>query len=159
MPSILDGDTAYLLVAVLKTMKITTRSRYGTRMMVELAVNFPKGPIQVGEIAKKENLSVKYLEQLIIPLKRTGLVKSIRGPKGGYLLTRPPTTITIWDIITALEGDKGVTPCVTYPEWCDRSEDCPTRHVWSLMTDTLKRKLSTITLADLAEKQGKKLCP
>ncbi len=138
-------------------MKITTRSRYGTRMMVELAANFHKGPVQVGEIARKENLSVKYLEQLIIPLKRTGLIKSIRGARGGHLLARAPTDITVWDIVAALEGEEGVTPCVAYPEWCDRSKTCPTRDVWSMITKVLKERLSSITLADLAQKQQQRL--
>ncbi len=125
--------------------------------MVELAINFNQGPLQIGEIARKENLSVKYLEQLIIPLKRAGFIKSIRGPRGGHLLARAPDEITVWDIVTALEGEDGVTPCVTNPQWCDRSEICPTRDVWSMITKTVKEQLSAITLADLAKKQQSNL--
>ncbi|NPA49704.1 MAG: Rrf2 family transcriptional regulator [Thermodesulfobacteria bacterium] len=133
-------------------MKITTRSRYGTRMMVELAGHYQKGPLQIGEISRKQNLSVKYLEQLIIPLKRAGLVKSVRGPKGGHILARPPEEITVWDVVSVLEGTKGVTVCVSRPEICERSEICPTRDVWSTVTKAIKETLSQITLADLVKK-------
>ncbi len=133
-------------------MKITTRSRYGTRMMVELAAHYRKGPLQIGEISRKQNLSVKYLEQLIIPLKRAGLVKSVRGPKGGHILARPPEEITVWDVVSVLEGTKGITVCVSRPEICERSEICPTRDVWSMVTKAIKETLSKITLADLVKK-------
>ncbi len=133
-------------------MKITTRSRYGTRMMVELAAHYDQGPLQIGEISRKQGLSVKYLEQLIIPLKRAGLVRSVRGPKGGHILTRPPEEITVWDVVSVLEGSKGVTLCVPNPDICERSHICPTRDVWSLVSKAIRETLSQITLADLVKK-------
>lgn len=133
-------------------MKITTRSRYGTRMMVELAAHYDKGPLQIGEISRKQNLSVKYLEQLIIPLKRAGLVRSVRGPKGGHVLTRPPEEITVWDVVSVLEGSEGITVCVPNPDVCERSHFCPTRDIWNMVTKAIKETLSKITLADLVAK-------
>ncbi|WP_022853299.1 RrF2 family transcriptional regulator [Thermodesulfatator atlanticus] len=133
-------------------MRITTRSRYGTRMMLELAANYEKGPLQIGEISRRQNLSVKYLEQLIIPLKKAGLIKSIRGPKGGHMLNKPPGEITIWEIVSVLEGSEGITPCVVQPEICERSEVCPTRDVWYMVTEAIEKCLSKITLADLLKK-------
>ncbi|AEH44082.1 transcriptional regulator, BadM/Rrf2 family [Thermodesulfatator indicus DSM 15286] len=133
-------------------MKITTRSRYGTRMMLELAKHYHQGPLQIGEISKRQNLSVKYLEQLIIPLKKAGLIKSIRGPKGGHILSRPPEEITVWDVVSVLEGIKALTPCVIKPELCEHSDTCPTRDVWALLTKNIEECLKGITLADLLKK-------
>ncbi len=133
-------------------MKITTRSRYGTRMMVELAINYNKGPIQIGQIASKQNLPVKYLEQLIIPLKQAGLIKSIRGPRGGHMLAKSPDKITIWDLVTILDGEDTMTPCVGNPKLCKRSDICPTRDVWNMVTKAVKQKLKSITLSDLAKR-------
>ncbi|OAG28642.1 RrF2 family transcriptional regulator [Thermodesulfatator autotrophicus] len=133
-------------------MKITTRSRYGTRMMIELAKHYRQGPLQIGEISKRQNLSVKYLEQLIIPLKKAGLIKSVRGPKGGHILARPPEEITVWDVVSVLEGIEALTPCIVKPELCEQSDTCPTRDVWVLLTKTIENCLKSITLADLLKK-------
>ncbi len=122
-------------------------------MMVELALDFDRGPVQLGEIAKRQNLPVKYLEQLIIPLKRAGLIQSARGPKGGHFLARPPDRITVWDIVSVLEGEDGVAPCVADPESCDRSDVCPTRDVWNMVSRLIEEQLRSVTLADLAAKQ------
>ncbi|MBA2847997.1 Rrf2 family transcriptional regulator [Thermosulfuriphilus ammonigenes] len=138
-------------------MKLTTRSRYATRMMVELARHHQNGPLQLGEIAKKQRLSLKYLEQLIIPLKKAGLIKSQRGSKGGHMLARPPEEISIWEIVSLLEGDEGVTPCVSYPDLCEMSETCPTRDVWDLLSEVIRETLSRITLAELAHRYEQKL--
>ncbi|QJA05405.1 Rrf2 family transcriptional regulator [Thermosulfurimonas marina] len=138
-------------------MRITTRSRYATRMLVELALHHDLGPVQLGEIAKKQKLSVKYLEQLIIPLKKAGLIKSHRGAKGGYFLARPPEEITVWEVVSLLEGDEAVTPCVSYPDLCEMSPVCPTRDVWDLLTEVIRDTLSRITIADLARKYQERL--
>lgn len=138
-------------------MKITTRSRYATRMMMELALYYRQGPIQLGEIAKRQKLSVKYLEQLIIPLKRAGLIRSHRGARGGYRLGRPPEEITVWDVVSTLEREDEVTPCVAYPDVCEFSEICPTREVWDRLTEVIKETLSQVTLADLAQKYQERL--
>ena len=84
-------------------MKLSTKSRYGTRMMMELEQRFNGNPVQMGEIAQKQGISVKYLEQIIIPLKKAGFITSVRGPKGGHLLAKPPDEITVGEIIKVLE--------------------------------------------------------
>ncbi len=130
-------------------MKITTRSRYGTRLMVELALHWGESPVQLGEVAKQGDLPAKYLEQLIIPLKRAGLIKSTRGPTGGYSLTDSPEKITVWDIVKVLEGTDGVAPCVADPLSCDRSRMCPTRDVWNKVARVIEKQLTSIALSDL----------
>ncbi|GAU09779.1 RrF2 family transcriptional regulator [Desulfoplanes formicivorans] len=130
-------------------MKITTRSRYGTRLMVELALRWGGPPVQLGGIAKQGDLPVKYLEQLIIPLKRGGLIKSTRGPSGGYSLAYPPERITIWDIVKELEGTEGVAPCVADPMSCTKSRECPTRDVWTKVARAIEEQLTSIALSDL----------
>ena len=84
-------------------MKLSTRSRYGTRMLLDMAKHYNQGPVQLGDIAKRQNISMKYLEQIIIPLKRAHYVESVQGPKGGHLLAKPPEQITVAEIVTLLE--------------------------------------------------------
>ena len=85
-------------------MKLSTRSRYGTRMVLDLAKRFNEGPVRIRDISEREGISVKYLEQLVIPLKQANFIKSIRGPKGGHMLARSPEEITVGDVVKALEG-------------------------------------------------------
>lgn len=133
-------------------MKLSTRSRYGTRMMLDLAKHYDKGPIQMGEIAKNQNISVKYLEQLIIPLKKANLIKSHRGPKGGHILAVPPDKITMGEVVNILEGGIDLTGCIEDPKTCDRSIDCLTRNLWREATDAMNEKLYSVTLADMIER-------
>src|SRR4030065_2254437 len=93
-------------------MKISTKIRYGTRAMLELASRYGEGPIELREIAKRENISPKYLEQVIIPLRTAGLVKSVRGSKGGYSLAKPPSEILLKDVIEVLEGPLDLIECL-----------------------------------------------
>ena len=104
-------------------MKLSTRSRYGTRMLVDMAQHYNEGPIQVGDIAKRQAISVKYLEQIIIPLKRAGYLKSIRGPKGGHVLARRPEEITVGEIVAVLERGTALVECAEKP----RQFPSPTR--------------------------------
>jgi Rrf2 family iron-sulfur cluster assembly transcriptional regulator len=130
-------------------MKLSTRSRYGTRMMVDLAEHYDKGPIRIASIAKRQGISIKYLEQLIIPLKKANFIKSTRGPKGGHMLAKPPDEISIGDIVKALEGGINLTGCIQNPHICDRSKGCPTREIWSMATDAVYGKLNQLTLSDI----------
>ncbi len=93
-------------------MKLSTRSRYGTRMMLDLAQHYDEGPVQIGNVSKRENISVKYLEQLIIPLKKANFIKSVRGPKGGHMLAKPPEAITVGEIVRVLEGGINLSSCI-----------------------------------------------
>jgi Rrf2 family protein len=133
-------------------MRLSTRGRYGTRLMVDLAQHYADGPIPLAEIAKRQDLSAKYLEQLIILLKGTGLIRSTRGRLGGYMLAKRPEEINLGEIIETLEGRLAIVDCVTEPDLCDRSPDCPTRGIWVGMTDILKKQLFSLNLQDVVQK-------
>ena len=135
-------------------MKLSTRSRYGTRMMLDMAQHYDEGPIQIGDIAKRQDISVKYLEQLIIPLKKANYVESVRGPKGGHMLVKPPEEVTVGEIVEVLEGEINLARCIESPEICDRSDTCLTRGVWEEATRAMYDKLNSITLSKMI-KTGK----
>ena len=133
-------------------MRVSTRGRYGTRLMVDLAQHFADGPIALAKIAKRQDLSAKYLEQLIILLKGAGLIRSARGRRGGYMLARKPEKISVGEIFETLEGKLAVVDCVMEPELCYRSLECPTREIWVGVTDVLKNQLFSLTLQDILRK-------
>ena len=135
-------------------MKLSTRSRYGTRMMLDMAQHYDEGPIQIGDIAKRQDISVKYLEQLIIPLKKANYVESVRGPKGGHMLAKSPEKITVGEIVELLEGGINLSRCIENPRICDRSDTCLTRGVWETATRAMYDKLNSITLSKMI-KTGK----
>ena len=130
-------------------MKLSTRSRYGVRMMAALADLFDKNPVFLKDIAKREEISEKYLSLIVIPLKSAGLIQSTRGARGGYQLARAPEEITVQDIFDALEEESGLVDCVKYVKKCSRVSICPTRDIWALLGDKIRETLSSITLADL----------
>jgi Rrf2 family iron-sulfur cluster assembly transcriptional regulator len=136
-------------------MRLSTRSRYGTRMMLDLAQHYDERPVQIRDIAKRQNLSVKYLEQLIIPLKKADYIKSVRGPKGGHMLTKPPDKITVGEIVKLLEVGINLSDCIENPDVCDRSDTCETRDIWEVATAAMYHKLNSITLSDLMKKEKK----
>ena len=136
-------------------MKISTRGRYGTRMMLDLAAHHDQGPTPLREIAKRQDLSVKYLEQLIIPLKAAGYIRSVRGARGGYTLARKPDKISVGQIIKVLEGGLSLVNCVEDPKISEREKNCPTRDIWLRMSERLMEELSSLTLSDVLD--GKKL--
>ena len=135
-------------------MKLSTRSRYGTRMMQDLAQHYDKGPIQIGDIAKRQDISVKYLEQLIIPLKKVNFIKSVRGPKGGHMLAKPPEEITVGEIVKVLEGGIILSDCIDNPDTCSKSSSCLTRGIWEEATKAMYDKLNSITLSNMIEKDN-----
>ena len=130
-------------------MKLSTRSRYGTRILVDLARHNNQGPVQIGEISKRQDISVKYLEQLIRPLKQANLVESVRGPKGGHLLAKKPEDITLGQIVRLFEGQSDLVECVSNPEKCNMADDCQVRLAWRDATRVLYEKLDSTTIADL----------
>ena len=138
-------------------MKLSTRSRYGTRMMVDLAQHYNEGPVQAGDIAKRQDISLKYLEQLIIPLKASKFVKSVRGPKGGHCLAISPKKITLAQIIRVFEKEH--TPneppndTSTYSEY----QDSLIRDAWNEAIEAFYNRLEKVTLADLSIGTTKKL--
>lgn len=134
-------------------MKLSTRGRYGLRAMIDMAQSEDKGPIATHTIAERQGISERYLEQLMVPLKRAGLVKSIRGSQGGYVLGRNPDDITAGDIIRVLEGPIAPVECVNEqnPEICERSDYCITRVVWTKVRDSIAEVLDSYSLTDLAQ--------
>ena len=130
-------------------MKLSTRSRYGTRILLELARHFGGKPTQVSEIARVQQIPVKYLEQLIRTLKQADLIKSVRGSKGGHQLNERPDKITVGQIVRLFEGQTDLVECVSVPEKCHRAEDCRVREVWKEATEAMYEKLDAITIEDL----------
>ena len=133
-------------------MKLSTRSRYGTRMVLTLAERYEDGPVRIGTIAKLLDISVKYLEQLIIPLKKAQLIKSIRGPKGGHSLAKSPDDITVGEIVKILEGGIDLSDCVGDLESCSNTGHCVVRGVWEDATNAMYDKLNSVTFSQMIEK-------
>jgi Rrf2 family transcriptional regulator, iron-sulfur cluster assembly transcription factor len=136
-------------------MQLTTRSRYGLRMLLDIALHGEDGPVRIQDIAKRRNISVKYLEQLIRALKKAGFIQSKRGPKGGHTLATPPDRIRIGDVVRALESRPELTECVGKPEICVIAGECITRQIWLRATESIFRELDAICLADLLEQSRK----
>jgi Rrf2 family protein len=132
-------------------MKLSTRSRYGIRLLFELALNYEKGLVLLKDISHRQDISEKYLGQLIIPLKSAGLVQSSRGAHGGYFLAKHPSKISLYDVVNILEGSTSVVDCVSDTSACDRIEKCPTRGVWETLDKTIREYLSSINLEDLVQ--------
>jgi Rrf2 family protein len=128
------------------------------RAILELAMEYGKEPLQIKTIAEREDISNKYLEQLIAMLKAAGLVRSIRGPRGGYLLAKPPAEICLKEVFVTLEGPMVPAECLDHPEFCARCMDCATREIWSELQNAISKVLDSVTLADLVEQSlsGKK---
>jgi len=134
-------------------MRLSTRARYGTRLMLELALNFKKGTIFLKDIARKEEISEKYLSHLVIPLKASGLISSSRGAHGGYRLAKSPYQITIKEIVQVLEGSLSSVECVKNPSVCSRVSKCATRSIWEKLDEKISDVLNSVTLEDLVNLQ------
>jgi Rrf2 family protein len=140
-------------------MKLSKRTRYGVRLMVELANSFDNGPISIRQIAERQNISVKYLEQIIMRLKAIGPVKSVRGPKGGYMLSLHPSKITIKSLFEIFEGSTGIVECVQNPSECKRVDSCLSRKLWVTLDEKISETLSSTTLEDLLAGEPADLMP
>ena len=130
-------------------MKLSTRSRYGSRLMIDLAEHGFDKFVQLKDVAKRQEISLKYLEQIVIPLKKANYLVSARGAGGGYRLARSPEEITVGEIVALLEGGKSITLCATDPEVCDRARSCSTRNLWIETAEVLFGKLDSVTISDL----------
>lgn len=130
-------------------MKLSTRSRYGLRLMFSLAMHGSKEPLQLGEISVRENISEKYLGQIVIHLRAAGLVNSVRGAQGGYNLARDPKDITVLEIVECLEGDLSIVDCTDHPEDCGRESHCAAVEIWRRLSVEMRKILSGINLEDM----------
>ena len=134
-------------------MRLSTRSRYGLRALIELAEQYGDGNINMRVIAEHQGLSQKYLDSLFNSLKLAGLVTSQRGPGGGWTLTRAPSQIRLREVFEALEGTLGLVQCVDFPDSCGRRDRCATREVYQRLHEAINGVLQNITLAELHERQ------
>jgi len=133
-------------------MKLSTRTRYGIRAVLELSENYGKGPVQLKIIARDQGISVKYLEQLMATLKSAGIVNSVRGSKGGYVLAKSPNQIRLSDCFNCLEGPVVTVECVENDSYCPRTNDCIAREVWTEVQKAVMSVLKSMTLQSLLDK-------
>ena len=130
-------------------MKFSTRSRYGTRLMLDLAERYLDWPVHLAAVAQHQGISVKYLEQIIIPLKKANYIQSVRGPKGGHQLAKSPEEITVGEIVALLEEGTTLAECSDNNGICERASICLTRRLWKEAAQAMFDKLDSITLADV----------
>jgi len=133
-------------------MKLSTRTRYAVRAIIELAQNGNNKPLQLKIIAQRQDISVKYLEQLMAILRSSGFVRSIRGSKGGYVLAKAPNQIKLNEVLHRLEGTVTTVECVENEDYCLRSADCASRYLWMQVEQAVEKVLEAITLQDLVDK-------
>ena len=135
-------------------MKLSTKGRYGLRAMVDIAVYSQNSPVPISAIAERQNISVRYLEQLLPKLKKAGMIKSIRGAQGGYMLDKDPQDISAGDILRTLEGDLTPVDCAAFTgdtSNCGGTKFCVTKTVWKRINDSVQQAVDSITLQDLME--------
>ncbi len=133
-------------------MKLSTRTRYGMRAVIELAQHEEKRPLQLKVIAERQGISVKYLEQLMSLLRSAGFVRSIRGSKGGYILARPAEQIIVYDIFRCLEGAVTTAECIDDSDYCERAADCAAREIWMRVEEAIHSVLGSLTLAEVVRR-------
>ena len=142
-------------------MKVSAKSEYGVRAMVQLARAYGKGPVPLSYVAETEHISQDFLEQLMLVLRQKGLVRSTRGAHGGYVLTMDPREISVGDVMAAVEGPFVPMQCLEFAgenqETCCMGilkPDCTTRDVWALLQEKVNETLGSVTLADLSREEG-----
>lgn len=134
-------------------MRLTTKSRYGTRLILDIAVNSKGKPVPLSDVSRRQNISSKYLEQLTSKLNKAGIIKSHRGPFGGHMLAKSPEDITVGNIVRILEGATAITDCAQQEKQvcgvCNRAGDCLSRWVWVEASRAMFNRLDEITVASL----------
>lgn len=137
-------------------MRLSTKGRYGARIMLDLALNSGKGPVLLKDIAKRQEISEGYLEHLLPPLKTAGLLNASRGAHGGYALSKEPSQITLEEIILAMEGSITPVECVDTPGACSRIGQCAMRDIWGELGKRIHQTLAAVTLEDMLNRQKQK---
>jgi len=137
-------------------MKLSTKGRYGTRALLELAFHHGEGAIPLKDIARSQQIPLQYLEHLIAPLVAGGIIRSTPGVRGGVWLARSPQEIKLSEVIGLLEGSIAPVECVNDPKYCPRSDFCVTRDIWSELKRAMNGVLESTTLQDLMERQKRK---
>ncbi len=138
-------------------MKLSTKGRYGLRALVDLAVHSEEGIVSIQSIANRQNISVSYLEQLVGKMRRAGIVTSVRGAAGGYRLAKSPSTISVGDVLRALEGDLEAVDCPGNDEipTCEAAPKCVTKYVWKRINDSISQAVDTIMIEELVQESKK----
>ena len=136
-------------------MRLSTKGRYGVRLMIDLAEHYDQGVIPLKDISCRQEISEKYLWQLINPLKNAGLISATRGAQGGYALAEPPSKINLKDILLVVEGPLCLVECTQKPTACHRSSNCVARDVWSEIAEKLSETLESYTLEHMIEKKDR----
>ena len=131
-------------------MKLSTKGRYGVKAMVDLAIHYGNSPVSIKTISERQSISEYYLEQLFSPLRKAGLIKSIRGAQGGYVLNREPKDITVADVMNVLEGPVEIAECIEGTE-CDNVDFCATRLLWEKIKNSIDEVMENITLQDIVD--------
>jgi len=137
-------------------MKLSTRGRYGTRALLDLALHRGEKPVPLKDIAQRQNIPLQYLEHLITPLRSGGMIRSTPGARGGVWLARSPQEIKLSEVIGLLEGSIALVECVNDPKYCSRSDFCVTRDIWGELKKVMDGVLESTTLQDLVERQKRK---
>ena len=137
-------------------MKLSTKGRYGTRALLDIALHDEEGPVPLKGIAQRQQISLPYLEHLITPLIEGGIIRSTRGIRGGVSLVKSPEEVKLSEVIGLLEGSLAPSKCVADPTVCNRSEFCVTRDIWSELKTAMDGVLESTTLQDLIERQQRK---
>ena len=137
-------------------MKISTKGRYALRLMLDIAIQGPGQPVPLRDVAQRQDISDKYLEQIVTQLSRAGLVRSVRGAGGGYLLTRKPEQYTVGEILRALEGSLAPVACAEEGCTCEHIDQCVTVEVWTQIREAVNSVVDGITLADLVKRYHEK---
>lgn len=127
---------------------ISTRSRYGLRLLADLAEREGQGPIDLRSVAERQAIPEKYLAKLVLPLKGAGMLRSVRGARGGYVLAKQPEEIDLLSVVEVLEGRASLLECTDSPETCPRAALCGTRPVWSGLEKAIRDYLGRLSLAD-----------
>ena len=134
-------------------MKISTKGRYALRLMIDLAQHDAAGYIPLRDISRRQEISAKYLEQIVVQLSRAGLVTATRGAQGGYQLARHPAQYTVGEILRITEGSLAPVACLEHdPVECPRAEDCITLDIWRGLYDAVNRYVDSVTLEDLVSR-------
>ena len=134
-------------------MKLSTKTRYAARAMIELASVYPDKTLSAREIAASQGISANYLEQIMGSLRAAGLVRAVRGMHGGYRLARPPEEVRLSDLYQTLEGSLSPVECVDDPDVCPMEDKCPTRQTWAEMKEAVMKVLEGTTLQDLVDRR------
>ena len=134
-------------------MKISTKGRYALRMLIDLASNHEDGYISLKDIAERQDISKKYLEQIVPMLNKSGILRTNRGNKGGYILAKAPNELTVGDVLRATEGNLAPVSCLEYePNTCPRREDCATLYIWEGLYKAVNEYLDSITIQDIIDR-------